>query len=217
MVSYNILLHWLVLYVRYLYTHLNAAPHTTLSPHVTKHTYILTHLSLREEPQVLSQTGLGEQHWHAARDQRVEQRLARDGVAGRRGAVLRALEHHHLRRRVHHLRECNGMYDRVEKSIIMRTIKDRECKLLAIPISSCQQLKQRSTLTPLHACAVLCHWQPVSAVHCVCSVRRRLFELTFIVFTLPINSANTSRRAVVTGDTVQGSALMPSCQWKLEG
>lgn len=54
-------------------------------------------------------------------------------------------------------------------------------------------------------------------MHCVCSDLRSEFELTFIVFTEPINSANMSRRAVVTGLTVQGNSLIPSHQWKLDG
>ena len=72
-------------------------------------------------------------------------------------------------------------------------------------------------LTPLHAWAVLCHWQCGSPVHWEYSVLRRLFEFTFIVFTEPMKSASISLLAVVTVFTCQGSSLMPSHQWNDDG
>ena len=63
----------------------------------------IAHLFLCEIPQILAQTSLGKEYRHASGHQRVEQGLAGDAVAWRGGAVLGALEGHHLRCRIHHL------------------------------------------------------------------------------------------------------------------
>jgi hypothetical protein len=48
-------------------------------------------------------------------------------------------------------------------------------------------------------------------------MRRNEFELTFMVFTEPINSDNMSLLAVVTAFTSQGNSLIPCHQWNEEG
>mmetsp|Transcript_30300 Transcript_30300/g.67047 ORF Transcript_30300/g.67047 Transcript_30300/m.67047 type:complete len:218 (-) Transcript_30300:709-1362(-) len=71
--------------------------------------------------------------------------------------------------------------------------------------------------TPLHAWAVICHWQLASVVHWEYSVRRKALEFVFHVLTEPIKRAKMSRREVDSGVTSQGSVFIPSHQWKEEG